>query len=139
MVSQNYIIETARNAATASYSPYSKFRVGAAVLAGGELFQGCNVENASLGLTVCAERVAIFFAIAAGHRRIDAIAVSCIDVPPDSPFVWRMPCGACRQVMTEFGGQDLVIYVDGVGEFTLGDLIPEAFALGNPEHLRQVR
>lgn len=133
------ILKEARNAAIHAYAPYSKFRVGAAVLAGHSLFHGCNVENASLGLTMCAERVAIFSAIAAGHRKIEAIGVSCIDVPPGTASAFRMPCGACRQVMREFGGTDVIVYVDGVGEFTLCELIPEAFTLEHPEHAKQIR
>src|ERR1043165_9617774 len=88
----------ARMAARASYSPYSKFRVGTAVLAGsGKIYIGCNVENASDGLCNCAERTAIFSAAAAGERKLKAVVVF---TPTPTPTI---PCGACRQVINEFG------------------------------------
>ena len=120
----------ARRAAERAYAPYSSFRVGAAVAAGGETFLGCNVENASYGLTVCAERVAMFTAVASGHRRIDRLAVSCPDAAPGLGDDGRMPCGACRQVMVELLAPDAEILVDGVGAFALADLLPRAFRLG---------
>lgn len=112
-----------------AHCPYSNFHVGAAVWAGGRLFTGCNVENASYGLTICAERVAIFSAVAAGQRRLEAIAVTCPDAPSDVPLEGRMPCGACRQVMAEFGNSDLLVLIDGVGEMRLADLLPHPFLL----------
>lgn len=121
--------EAARAAALASYSPYSHFRVGAAVLAGGRVFTACNVENASFGLTICAERNAVFAAVAAGHRRIEAIALACIDAAPDASPTSLMPCGACRQVLAEFASPDLPVHVDRAGRFTLADLLPQAFRL----------
>ena len=120
----------ARAAAERAYAPYSKFRVGAALVAGGRTFHGCNVENASYGLTVCAERVAMFAAVAAGQRPIERLAVSCPDAAPDLGEDGRMPCGACRQVMAELLAPDAEILVDGVGTFTLADLLPRAFRLG---------
>lgn len=123
------LMEAARCAARNSYSPYSRFRVGAAVRTSGQVFRGCNIENASLGLTMCAERVAIFSAVAAGFHTLDALAVTCLDVAEMSPPEYRMPCGACRQVMMQFGSASMLIHVDGVGEFRLGDLIPEPFRL----------
>lgn len=119
----------AREVANSAYCPYSDFRVGAAVEADGGIYVGCNIENASLGLTVCAERVAIFAAVAAGHRTITAIAVTCIDCGESDGATTRMPCGACRQVMAEFGSASMRISVDGVGEFTLHELLPSAFEL----------
>ena len=119
----------ARAAALASYSPYSHFRVGAALRAGGRVFAGCNVENASFGLTICAERNAVFAAIAAGCRRIEAIAVACIDAGAEVQAPGLMPCGACRQVLAEFAGPDLPVHVDRAGAFTLADLLPLAFRL----------
>src|SRR3954463_3809420 len=95
---QQHLEKAARDAAANSYSPYSKFRVGAAVLTGsGKIFQGCNVENASYGLSNCAERTAIFAAVAAGERILKAVAVYTPTQVPTSP------CGACRQVINEFG------------------------------------
>jgi cytidine deaminase len=116
-------------AAKASYAPYSKFRVGAAVLTGsGKIFSGCNVENASYGLCNCAERTAIFSAVAAGERRVAAVAVYTPTKTPTSP------CGACRQVINEFG-PDAVIFgiCDGKNriETTLSALLPDAFGPGN--------
>lgn len=123
------LLELARGAATVAHCPYSKFHVGAAVLAGGQIFTGCNIENASYGLTVCAERSAIFRAIASGERNIEAIAVACPDAPADGISAYRMPCGACRQVMAEFAAPDLIVLVDGVGDFALSDLLPQSFLL----------
>jgi len=121
--------KAARAAATTSYSPYSKFRVGAAVLTGsGRVFSGCNVENASFGLCNCAERTAIFSAAAAGERRIRAVVVY---TPTAAP---TMPCGACRQVINEFGPDARVISVcDSTArrETTLPELLPGAFGPGD--------
>jgi cytidine deaminase len=119
----------ARAAAERAYVPYSKFRVGAAVDADGTTFAGCNVENASYGLTVCAERVALFSAVAAGYRRIGRIAVTCIDATAELGAPGRMPCGACRQVMVELMGPSGEVTIDGVGNFRVADLLPIAFTL----------
>jgi len=124
-------LETAaRAAAKASYSPYSKFRVGTAVLAGsGKIYSGCNVENASYGLCNCAERTAIFTAATAGERKIKAVVVF---TPTSTP---TMPCGACRQVINEFGANATVISVCNSAkriETTLPALLSEAFG---PENL----
>jgi cytidine deaminase len=123
------LIIAARNAATTSYSPYSHFKVGAAVFAGGKIYTGTNIENASFGLTICAERVAIFSAIKDGNRKIDALAVSCVDAGVSSPPEARVPCGACRQVLQEFADGEARIAIDGVGEFTQDQLLPMAFKL----------
>ncbi|HEY5552785.1 MAG TPA: cytidine deaminase [Opitutaceae bacterium] len=120
----------ARAAAGRAYAPYSKFRVGAAVLGdSGKIHAGCNVENASYGLTSCAERNAIFAAIAAGEHAIRAVVIY---TPTPTATA---PCGACRQVIREFGPDALVISVcDGNGriESTLGELLPKSFG---PEDL----
>jgi cytidine deaminase len=123
------LLVAARKAAEGAYSPYSRFRVGAAVEQDGAVFVGCNVENASYGLTVCAERVALFTAVAAGHRRIGRLAVSCVDAGPELGANGRMPCGACRQVMAELMGADGEVLVDGVGAFRVAELLPSAFTL----------
>ena len=128
--SAEQLIQAAREAATKAYCPSSNFRVGAAVLAGGQIFDGCNIENASFGLTVCAERVAIFKAIAAGHRKLELIAVACVDAADDAPMNTLMPCGACRQVMAEFGDAELEILVDRVGCVRLAEILPSPFKLG---------
>ena len=117
--------KAARQAAKASYSPYSKFRVGAAILAGsGKIYSGTNVENASYGLCNCAERTAIFTAVAAGERAVRAVAVYTPTKTATSP------CGACRQVINEFGPTALVISVCNSAsrsETTLDRLLPAAF------------
>ena len=123
------LLESARAAAGQAYCPYSHFHVGAAVLAGGNVYLGCNVENASYGLTICAERNAIFAAVAAGASRIDALAVTCPDAMDDAPVSHRMPCGACRQVIAEFATAATRVLIDGVGEFSVAELLPHAFVL----------
>ena len=129
------LLEAARAAAQHSHSPYSGFRVGAAVLgADGTLAAGTNIESASYGLTVCAERGAMFAAIAAGHGPSTELAVSCPDVPADEVAAnpqTVMPCGACRQVMSELLAPDAHIHVDGVGTFTIDELLPAAFTLNS--------
>lgn len=123
------LLIAAREASQRAYCPYSNFHVGAAVRAGGRIFTGANVENASYGLTVCAERTAAFAAVLAGAGRIEAIAVACVDAAEGTDPALRMPCGACRQVLTEFADPETPVYVDGVGRFTLAELLPQAFRL----------
>lgn len=117
--------QAARTAARAAYAPYSEFPVGSAVLAGsGKIYTGCNVENASYGLCNCAERTAIFTAVAAGERKIRAVVVY---TPTPGPSA---PCGACRQVINEFGPEALVSSVcDSADRLdtTLEQLLPSAF------------
>src|SRR5437660_976691 len=107
------LLDAAERVALSAYAPYSKFHVGAAVLTeDGSVFAGCNVENASYGLTVCAERAAIFTAVAASpNRKIRIKAVAIVTDPP----VPGSPCGACRQVMAEFGIDAVVSYVSASG------------------------
>jgi len=123
--------KTARAAAAKAYAPYSKFRVGAAALGvSGKIFAGCNVENASYGLCNCAERTAIFSAIAAGEMAIAAVVVY---TPTSAP---TPPCGACRQVINEFGPHAAILAICDTSariETTLAALLPEAFG---PEQLR---
>ena len=112
-----------------AYAPYSKFKVGAALLAeDGRVFTGCNVENASYGLTNCAERTAVFKAVSEGVTRFKAIAIAggVGDV--------AMPCGACRQVLAEFCPPEMpvrCVTLDGAvaRDFTIGELLPGVFAL----------
>ena len=121
--------KAARIAASRAYAPYSKFPVGAAVLAGsGKVYSGCNVENASFGLCNCAERTAIFTAVTAGESEVKAVAVF---TPTPLPTA---PCGACRQVINEFGPDALVISVcDSKNriETRLTALLPGAFGPGD--------
>ena len=120
----------ARDAALRAYAPYSHFRVGAALQdAVGAVYVGCNVENASYGLTICAERNAIFAAVTAGAARpFAALAVSCIDAAEGG----CSPCGACRQVIAEHLPPAAPVRVDGLGLFTPADLLPHSFQLETP-------
>ena len=109
----------------AAYAPYSQFSVGAAVLAeSGRIYGGANVENASYGATVCAERAAIFKAVSEGHRTFRRIVVA------GRSEKFCVPCGSCRQVMREFAPEMEVICLNGKGEarqYTLRQLLPESF------------
>ena len=124
----------ARSAAQRAHCTYSNFRVGATVLcADGSVVDGCNVENASYGLSICAERVALTSALAQG-KRPTSLAVSCIDASDETDdqadtAALRMPCGACRQVMLELLPSDAEIHIDGVGSRRLAALIPQGFRL----------
>ena len=117
------LIAKATEAREKAYAPYSHFAVGAALLAkSGRVYTGCNVENASYGLSVCAERVAVFKAVSEGERDFEALAV----VTENGVT----PCGACRQVLMEFGEDIQVIVADDAGGyrvFGLQELLPEAF------------
>ena len=120
------LIREARLAQNNSYSPYSKYKVGAAVLTDDDtIISGCNVESSSYSLTCCAERVAIFSAIAQGHNKFKALAVITKN--------GGTPCGACRQVIWDLCG-DIPIYIadenDKVEETTSKELLPNAFELG---------
>jgi cytidine deaminase len=125
------LLEAAQKVKENAYAPYSHFYVGAALITDtGKIYPGCNVENTSYGLTICAERSAIFRMIADGERRIAEILV----IGDTEEFL--PPCGACRQVMGEFGLDTEVITVDEAGDVvldtTVGALLPEAF---QPEDL----
>ena len=121
------LLDAARRVRSHAYAPFSKFQVGAALLtADGQIFTGVNVENSSYGLTCCAERVAIFASVAAGQPSFTAIAVASRG--------GCAPCGACRQVMAEFGGQASVLLLDvdqpdAIQETTVAKLLPFAFRL----------
>ena len=122
-------IAIAKKASARAYCPYSKFRVGAAALTtAGEVYSGCNVENASYGLTICAERNAVFRMVAAGGKTLAAVVIY---TPTDKPTA---PCGACRQVINEFGPDALIISACDGPDFlkkALSDLLPDAFGPGN--------
>jgi cytidine deaminase len=118
------LMEKAWEARDGAYAPYSQFRVGAAVLAGGRLFRGANVENASYPVTICAERVAAAHAVASGFRDIRAVAVATSSAGPSSP------CGMCRQFLFEFN-RDMVVVAEGRSgqrrTWILRDLLPDGF------------
>ncbi|HZC07925.1 MAG TPA: cytidine deaminase [Ktedonobacterales bacterium] len=142
------LLVEARRAAEQAYAPYSRFRVGAAVMVetetGPRIVTGANVENASYGLALCAERSALAAACALGDARrpdvaegrvsappvITHVAIDCVDAPDDAPINERMPCGACRQWFAELA-PEAIFYVAGVADdLTLDDLLPRAFRLG---------
>lgn len=124
------LVQMARRARVQAYAPYSGFAVGAALLgSGGDVYTGCNVENASYGLGICAERNAVAHAVASGERAFEAVAV----VTENGVT----PCGACRQVLAEFNPAMLVIVADAAGRqrrYRLAELLPDAFG---PEHLAE--
>lgn len=130
------LIILAKEAMTRSYSPYSGFKVGAALLCrDGTVYQGCNIENAAFSPTICAERTAIFKAVSEGKRDFAAIAIC---GGKDGVITgYFPPCGVCRQVMTEFCSGDFPIYLagaDGAWQVkTLADLLPLSFSAG--EHM----
>ena len=118
------LLDLAAEAASRSYSPYSGFRVGAVVVTDdGRRFTGANIENAAFGATVCAETNAITTAAAAGARRVRTVAVACLDGAPCTP------CGNCRQVMREFGVDEIILPDSDGSPRSLGleDLLPESF------------
>ena len=120
------LFEAAMQASKLAYCPYSKFPVGAAILVSdGRIFTGCNVENRSYGLSNCAERTAIFTAVAEGARKIAAVAIAA----PKAEYPVG-PCGACRQVLTEFGDDDVPVVfgskIENLKKATLGQLYPFA-------------
>ena len=134
MTGDDQLMAVARKAMTRSHSPYSGYRVGSALLTSdGTMVSGCNVENVSYGLTMCAERVALGRAIAQGHRSFRAIAIA-TDGSAD-----LTPCGACRQVLAEFA-PDLKVVTEGSGErrvWTLSALLPEPFTAPPDWHVRK--
>lgn len=122
------LVKAAMHARKAAYAPYSHYQVGAALLtASGRVVTGCNVENASYGLSNCAERTAVFKMVSEGEQEITAVAIATDN--------GGSPCGACRQVLVEFAGDVPVLLVDSQGqvkEYTLYGLLPAHFG---PEHL----
>ena len=122
------LVTAAIEAQQRAYAPYSKFKVGAAMRVSGQLVTGANVENASYGLSNCAERTAMFAAVAAGHTKLEEVVV-CTDASPPSS-----PCGACRQVLAEFAGDWNAVTVTSInpaGEhrtWTIAQLLPDGFS-----------
>ena len=126
------LIAAAQQAAENAYSPYSHYRVGAALLAdGGTVYAGCNVENASYGLTICAERAAVFQAVGEGARKFQALAL--VAGTTENPGT---PCGSCRQVLAEFCDPDMPVIcaaLDGTISLrtSIGELLPHGFKLAS--------
>lgn len=120
----------AKEAMKNSYAPYSNYNVGAVLLAkNGNIYKGCNVENASYSATNCAERTALFSAVASGEKEFESI---CIVGGKNSEITdYAMPCGICRQALAEFCNEDFKVYVgiseNDIKEFTLGELLPYSF------------
>ncbi|MBT9134749.1 MAG: Cytidine deaminase [Firmicutes bacterium] len=126
------LIEAAKAALRRAYAPYSGYKVGAAVLSAGKIYSGVNVENASYGLSMCAERAAVLAAVSDGARSVEAVAIAVEKGVPS-------PCGACRQVLREFGENMDVLLVTGDGtvrDTTLAHLLPDSFG---PSFLREGR
>lgn len=126
-MNKDQLIKEALEARTQAYTPYSKFQVGAALLTkNNKLYHGCNIENASFGLTNCAERTAVFKAVSEGEKEIQAIAI-CADT--EGPV---SPCGACRQVMAEFCDENTKIYLTNLNgntvETSINELLPGFFS-----------
>jgi cytidine deaminase len=122
------LLKAARAAMKNAYAPYSHFKVGAALLtAGGDVFTGCNVENASYGVTNCAERTAIFSAVAQVGPKLEIQAIAIVN----DHKVPCSPCGACRQVIYEFGPEAIVFFLGAKGwkRLPIDDLLPEGFRL----------
>lgn len=129
--SGNELVNLARDAAKNAHAPYSKFRVGAVVVADGKIYTGANVEISSYGLTLCAERSALAAAISSGARSITQVAVSCIDADRSLNDEQLMPCGACRQWLSDLAPEAVVI-IDGLERsFMVSELLPLAFRI-NP-------
>lgn len=128
-IDYNELMNKAKEASKSSYSPFSRFAVGAAVYASsGKIYQGCNIENSSFGLTICAERCAIFKAVSEGERELLAVAI----YSPNTDSCY--PCGACRQVMYEFQPDDyeLDVITENTGELEIKKLsyfLPNGFRI----------
>lgn len=132
---QRRLVEEAKRACQRAYAPYSDFCVGACILdARGNIYTGCNIENVSFSATCCAERVAIYSAIAAGAKQFVALAIA------SNGKNTIFPCGVCRQVLQEFCAPDMLILCAGakdrVERYTLGELLPRAFDHFDPQRLK---
>lgn len=123
------LVPLAAKVATEAYAPYSGFRVGAAVQGEHGVYVGTNVENASYGLALCAERAALAAAVAAGERRISAIGIACIDAPADAESEQHLPCGACRQWLAELAPNAVLATLGVAHDYLVPELLPFAFAL----------
>jgi cytidine deaminase len=126
------LCDSAREAAKFAYAKYSNFRVGAAVFTPTAVYSGANVENASFGLSLCAERAAITKAVTSGDLRLTRLAVACIDADPSGGINLAMPCGACRQWFVEFSPElEVLVWTpsDDIYSFTAKDLLSVPFTL----------
>jgi cytidine deaminase len=119
------LLRAASEVAVKAYAPYSNFRVGTAVLAEKAIYTGVNVENASYGLAICAERSALSAAITAGEKKIRGVAIACIDAPPGSSA--GLPCGACRQWILELAPRAEILILGNDRSFRIEDLLPLPF------------
>ncbi|MGA6985565.1 MAG: cytidine deaminase [Terriglobales bacterium] len=131
-VTRERLLRAARKVMKNAYAPFSQFRVGAAILTSkGRVFAGCNVENSSYGMTNCAERTAIFSAIAKDGPELEIQAVAVVASPNGDHGVPCSPCGACRQVIYEFGPRAVIFYQGEKGpkQSLITDLLPEGFRL----------
>ena len=122
----NKLADLAKEIAQKAYAPYSKFRVGAALISeSGNIYTGCNIENAAYPATICAEDVAVFKAISEGETKIDSIAVACIDAESDSAI---FPCGLSRQRLSEFNTEHVVVvHKDTFKKYTFDEILPFDF------------
>ena len=122
----NKLADLAKEIAKKAYAPYSKFRVGAALISeSGNIYTGCNIENAAYPATICAEDVAVFKAISEGETKIDTIAVACIDAESDSAI---FPCGLSRQRLSEFNTEHVVVvHKDTFKKYTFDEILPFDF------------
>jgi len=131
-VMRERLLRSARKVMKNAYAPFSKFRVGAAILTSkGQVFVGCNVENSSYGMTNCAERTAIFSAVAKLGPELEVCAVAVVASEKNDHGVPCSPCGACRQVIYEFGPRAIIFYQGEKGpkQSLITDLLPEGFRL----------
>ena len=126
---RDLLLALARETALRAHCPYSHFRVGAVVVAGGQTFVGVNIEISSYGLTLCAERSALAAALSQGAGPISQVAVACIDAPPDAPLHERTPCGACRQWLADLAPSALISIDGAPRDFLISELLPHAFGL----------
>jgi cytidine deaminase len=120
------LADLAKEIAKKAHAPYSNFRVGAALIAdSGNIYTGCNIENASYPATICAEDVAVFKAISEGETKIDTLAVACIDAESDTAI---FPCGISRQRMSEFNTENvIVVNNDGYNKYKFSEILPFDF------------
>jgi cytidine deaminase len=121
------LLRAASEVAAKAYAPYSNFRVGAAVLGEKGIHAGANVENASYGLALCAERAALSAAIAGGEKNFRALAIACLDASAKTELSERMPCGACRQWILELAPKAEILIFGFDQQFRMEDLLPNPF------------